>query len=351
MLIRQNVSCSFVQVTCLMKYMKNLKSLLGHFSAIPACQCAIIIRPNNQTIKTASATLILHCTKHLVKIWEWTSIQYHCGIIDCHGGLEDISAGSVTYCSGSHVFAAVWDLRLVGVVGTADHWTGGRQAVTPHHTAAGLTWRHAALPQFPVARAGWAPFGVHDGHGRPTFIVENSRAQTHRDSYKEYSANTWSLHYTENPGYTRGCAVNCKDYQGTLASAETLMWCSDWESPAGHKLKDYQDREQGAVYPSFTSCLTRHTGTADNRPTVMQWWEQSTKWYPGLSWSVWKLKHGTLSCTPQMTGAKRGWERLLLKLGNFKNLSTWDWTWLATISIRQQKLHQSEHPYIESRNQ
>lgn len=96
-----------------------------------------------------------------------------------------------TYCSGSHVFAAVRDLRLVGVVGTADHGAGGGEAVAPHHAAAGLTRRHPALPQLPVARAGRAPFGVHDGHGRPTFIVEDSRAQTHRDSYKEYSANTW----------------------------------------------------------------------------------------------------------------------------------------------------------------
>lgn len=44
-----------------------------------------------------------------------------------------------TYRGGSHVFAAVWDLRLVGVVGTADHWAGGREAVAPHHAATGLT--------------------------------------------------------------------------------------------------------------------------------------------------------------------------------------------------------------------
>lgn len=46
---------------------------------------------------------------------------------------------SVIYRGGSHVFAAVWDLRLVGVVGTADHWAGGREAVAPHHAATGLT--------------------------------------------------------------------------------------------------------------------------------------------------------------------------------------------------------------------
>ena len=97
---------------------------------------------------------------------------------------------SIIYRGGSHVFAAVWDLWLVGVVGTADHWAGGREAVAPHHAAAGLTWRHPSLPQLPVARAGRAPFGVHDGHGGPAFVVEDSRAQTHRDSYKEYSEYT-----------------------------------------------------------------------------------------------------------------------------------------------------------------
>lgn len=93
-----------------------------------------------------------------------------------------------TNCGGGHVFAAVWDLRLVGVVGIADHWAGRWKAVAPHYTATGLTRRHSSLPQLPVARAGRAPFGVHDGHRRPTFVVEDSRAQTHRDSYKEYSA-------------------------------------------------------------------------------------------------------------------------------------------------------------------
>lgn len=45
----------------------------------------------------------------------------------------------VTHRGGSHVLAAVRDLRLVGVVGTADHWAGGREAVAPHHAATGLT--------------------------------------------------------------------------------------------------------------------------------------------------------------------------------------------------------------------
>lgn len=85
---------------------------------------------------------------------------------------------------GSHVFAAVWDFRLIGVVGTADHRAGGRKAVAPHYTAAGFTRRHPALPQLPVPGAGRAPLGVHNGHGRPAFVVEDSRAQTHRDSHK-----------------------------------------------------------------------------------------------------------------------------------------------------------------------
>ncbi len=106
----------------------------------------------------------------------------------------DMRRKSVIYRGGSHVFAAVWDLGLVGVVGTADHWAGGREAVAPHHTAAGLTWWHSSLPQLPVPRAGRAPFGMHDGHGGPAFVVEDSGAQTHRDSYKEYSA--YSRWYT-----------------------------------------------------------------------------------------------------------------------------------------------------------
>lgn len=97
----------------------------------------------------------------------------------------------VTYRGGSHVFATVWDFRLVGVVGTANHWTRGRQAAAPHHAAASLARRHPSLPQFPVARAGRAPLGVHDGHGGPAFVVEDSRAQTHRNSYKEYSVDDW----------------------------------------------------------------------------------------------------------------------------------------------------------------
>lgn len=90
------------------------------------------------------------------------------------------------YRGGRHVFAAVGDLRLVGVVGTADHRTRGWEAVASHHTTTGLTRRHPALPQLPVTGAGRAPLGVHDGHGGPAFVVEDSRAQTH--SYKEYSA-------------------------------------------------------------------------------------------------------------------------------------------------------------------
>jgi len=89
---------------------------------------------------------------------------------------------SVTHRGGGHVFAAVWDLRLVGVVGTADHWAGGGEAVAPHHAATGLTWRHSSLPQLALTRASGAPFGVHDGYGGPAFVVEDSRAQTHRDS-------------------------------------------------------------------------------------------------------------------------------------------------------------------------
>lgn len=96
----------------------------------------------------------------------------------------------VTDRSGSHVFAAVRYLGLVRVVGTADHWAGWRQAVAPHHTAAGFTGRHSALPQLPVTCTGGAPLRVHDGHGRPAFVVEDSRAQTHRDSYKEYSVDS-----------------------------------------------------------------------------------------------------------------------------------------------------------------
>lgn len=46
---------------------------------------------------------------------------------------------SVTYRGGGHVFTTVWDFRLVGVVGTADHWAGGRKAVAPHYTATGFT--------------------------------------------------------------------------------------------------------------------------------------------------------------------------------------------------------------------
>lgn len=79
---------------------------------------------------------------------------------------------------GRHVFAALWNLRLVGVVGTADHGAGWRKAVAPHHAAAGLTGGHAPLPQLSVARAGRAPLGVHDGHGGPAFVVEDSRGQT-----------------------------------------------------------------------------------------------------------------------------------------------------------------------------
>lgn len=94
----------------------------------------------------------------------------------------------MTYCGGRHFLATVWDLRLVWIVGTADHGAGGGEAVTPHHTAAGLTGRHPSLTQLPVARAGWAPLGVHDGHGGPTFVLEDSRAKTHRDSYKNHSA-------------------------------------------------------------------------------------------------------------------------------------------------------------------
>lgn len=78
---------------------------------------------------------------------------------------------------GSHVFATVWDFRLVGIIGTADHWAGGREAMASHHAAAGLTWGHPALPKLPVARAGRAPFGVHDGHGRPALVVEDKRAR------------------------------------------------------------------------------------------------------------------------------------------------------------------------------
>lgn len=52
--------------------------------------------------------------------------------------------------------------------------------MTAHHAATGLTGRHAALTQLPVARAGRAPFGVHDGHGGPAFVVEDSRAHRQR---------------------------------------------------------------------------------------------------------------------------------------------------------------------------
>lgn len=48
------------------------------------------------------------------------------------------SAAGATHRGGSHVFASIWYLRLVGVVGTADHWTGGGEAVAPHHAATGL---------------------------------------------------------------------------------------------------------------------------------------------------------------------------------------------------------------------
>lgn len=109
---------------------------------------------------------------------------------------------SNTNRGGSHVFAAVWDLGLVGVVGTADHWAGGREAMASHHAATGLTWRHPSLPQLPVACAGRAPFGVHDGHGGPAFVVEDSRAQTHRDSYKEYSAYTLGTIQSYSPSGT-----------------------------------------------------------------------------------------------------------------------------------------------------
>lgn len=100
---------------------------------------------------------------------------------------SNLSSNSVIYRGGSHVFASIWYLRLVGVVGTADHWAGGGEAVAPHDAATGLAWRHSSLPQLPVARASRTPFGVHDRHGGPAFVVEDSRAETHRDSHKEYS--------------------------------------------------------------------------------------------------------------------------------------------------------------------
>lgn len=98
----------------------------------------------------------------------------------------------VIYHSGIYVFAAVRDFGFVGVVGTADHWAGWREAVAPHYAATGLTWRHSPLPQLSVTCAGRAPFGMHDRHGRAAFVVENSR-DTERDiknSHIEYSAHT-----------------------------------------------------------------------------------------------------------------------------------------------------------------
>lgn len=44
----------------------------------------------------------------------------------------------VTHRGGSHVLASIGYLRLVGVVGTADHRAGGGEAVAPHHAATGL---------------------------------------------------------------------------------------------------------------------------------------------------------------------------------------------------------------------
>lgn len=48
------------------------------------------------------------------------------------------SQTSVTHRGGSHVFASIWYLGLVGIVGTADHRAGGGEAVAPHHAATGL---------------------------------------------------------------------------------------------------------------------------------------------------------------------------------------------------------------------
>lgn len=96
-------------------------------------------------------------------------------VILCYQNLRCI--GWRTDRCGSHVFAAVWDLRLVRVVGTADHRAGWREAVAAHYTAAGLTRGHPSLPQLPFASAGRAPFGVHDRHGRSTFVVEDNRAR------------------------------------------------------------------------------------------------------------------------------------------------------------------------------
>ena len=76
---------------------------------------------------------------------------------------------SATHRGARAVLPSLWDLCLVGVVGTADHGAGGGQpsAPAPSSTAACLPAWQALLLQFRLPCAGWAALGVQ-GCGRRT---------------------------------------------------------------------------------------------------------------------------------------------------------------------------------------
>lgn len=72
-----------------------------------------------------------------------------------------------THRGARAVLPPLWDLRLVGVVGAADHGAGGRKPAAPaaRGTAARLPAWQTLFLQLRLPRAGWAAFGVQGCRG------------------------------------------------------------------------------------------------------------------------------------------------------------------------------------------
>lgn len=78
-----------------------------------------------------------------------------------------LSPAPATHRGARAVLPPLWDLRLVGVVGAADHGAGGGKPTAPtaRSAAARLPAGQTLLLQLRLPRAGWAAFGVQ-GCGR-----------------------------------------------------------------------------------------------------------------------------------------------------------------------------------------
>lgn len=76
-----------------------------------------------------------------------------------------------THRGARAVLPPLWDLCLVGVVGTADHGARGRQSSAPaaRGTTACLPAWQALLLQLRLPRAGWAALGVQGCGGWATW--------------------------------------------------------------------------------------------------------------------------------------------------------------------------------------